>query len=524
MSADSEIEASPTTYLPISDQWLLIGLLSAGAILIDTSPLDLLRLPITLASFIAATPDTWIPLPILSALMIGALILERVHASTASVRVAWIVLAIATATGAVWYFRFGDLNWHATPDWIKDWTYNQALHESLRDGRLPWFLTDPFQGTNRYFANPETNVAPHALLLGVIDVETFLIAQCVAFLLAGLAACHYLARDLRLGPVASLTFVAMWLMNGHLIGHLHTGHTQWVGYLLFPCVFLFLHRAALGDLGGRTQAGLALAVATIALVGGFHLFVWCVIFTGVFVALDRSRWRFGVSALALLIGLTALRLVPAVTLYASPDTEFVGSYQQLSLLTRALVGEIRTKIDGLGWWEYDVYVGWAGFVIVLAGLTAPLGAVWRQSVASLWPSSIVLAALSMFNVYRWTLHPLPGFESQRVASRLLILGLLGFILIGCVQLNAWLDRRRTSNAHMAALGLVLLLLTTQLLVHTNGRRPTSDTGLGPPAVGVVISQQPEPVYAGAVAAGALVSAISLVMAVRLWRQPASAGP
>lgn len=493
---------------------MIVGLLVAGALLIDPSLLLLAGLP----AFIAATPDLWMPLPIVLALVTGAVALEVWKPSNNQLRVCWGIGGAIATVGVAWFFRFGDLNWHATPDWIKDWTYYTALHESLSHGRLPWFLAETFQGTTRYFANPETNVAPHALLLALIDVETFVIAQCAAFLVVGLVACYYLCRDLNLGPAASLTFVVMFLMNGHLIGHLHTGHTQWAGYLLFPCLFLFVHRAAMGDLSARTQAGLALSMALIAWSGGFHLFVWCVIFAGVFAVSDRARWRFGASALLLAAGLTAIRILPAAVLYVSPDTEFVGSYQQISLLLRGLVGEIRTKIDGLGWWEYDVYVGWTGLVVVLSGFTAPLGATWRHSVSSLWTPSLVLAALSMFNVYQWTLHPLPGFESQRVASRLMILGLLGFTLIGCVQLNTWLSKTRRTPARMAALMLAGWLLATQLLVHTNGRRPTSDTGLGPPAVNVVTPQPPEPLYVASVAGGALLTVISAGIALRMLRR------
>lgn len=488
-----------------------------AAVLIETTVPDLLRLPFTIASFLVATPDTWIPLIVLGILMAGAFVLEISTPTRRQERLAWCLTGVVSVVGVAWFFRFGDLNWHATPDWIKEWTYYTALHESLSHGRLPWFLNATFQGTDRFFANPETNIAPQTLLLAWMDVPAFVILQCAAFVGLGVGASYYLARDLALTPVAAVAFLALFLMNGHVIAHLHTGHAQWVGYFAFPVVFLFLHRAAIGDMSGRTRAGLALGLALIELVGGWHLFVWCVIFIAVFVVSDRSRWRFGASLSLLVAGLSAVRILPAAVLYDSQNSEFVGSYQQLSILVHALVGELRRKVDSLDWWEYDVYVGWVGLIVIAAGLTSPLSRTWRHSVSSLWVPSVIMAVLSSLNIYKWTLFQMPGFESERVASRLLVVGLLGFALIGCVQLNLWLAGSR-SRTRRAALAVAGLLMTTQLLVHTNGRRPTSDEGHGPPAFNVVSDRRPEMAYTATVGAGAALTLLSIVLAIRLWRR------
>lgn len=316
-----------------------------------------------------------------------------------------------------------------------------------------------------------------------------------------------------------MAFLAIFLMNGHVIAHFETGHVQWVGYFLFPCMFLFLHRVAMGDRGGRTQAGLAMALALIAMVGGWHLFVWCVIFVGVFVALDRSRWRFGASLSLLLTGLSAWRILPAVAMYDAGDSEFVGSYRRLSMLAGALVGGARRVTDGMNWWEYDAFVGWVGLVIVTAGLTAPLSRTWGHPVARLWVPSVTMLVLSTFNIYQWTLFQLPGFVSERVASRLLVVGLLGFLLIGCVQLNMWLASRPLPRTRLAALALAGVLLAAQLVVHTNGRRPPSDRGLGPPSINVVSERRPDAGYVASVASGAVLTLVSLGVAVRRWRRP-----
>lgn len=489
----------------------------AGAILVESTLPAVARLPLTLATFIRATPDTWIPLVVILCLMAGALILEWAGRSQRRARFAWLIAGAIFVSGAVWFFRAGDLDWHTTQDWVKEWTYHAALRDSLSQGRLPWHLQEAFQGTRLFFANAETNVAPQALLLAWIDVPAFVVIQAALLMAIGLIASYHLATDLEFGPAASMLFLAMWLMNGHIIAHLETGHGQWITYLLFPCVFLFLHRVAAGNASGRTGAGLAVALALMALSGGWHLFVWAIIFIGVFVAAARARWSFGVSLALLVAGLCALRVVPAAAFYDAPAREFVGSYQSLQMLIAGFVGEPRNVTDNLDWWEYNTFVGWVGLTVVAAGLTAPLSRVWHHPVSAFWLPSVVMVVLSMFNIYEWTLFKLPGFESERVATRLLIVGVLGFTLIACVQFNAWLERHARSWWRLTAIALAALLLASQLVAHVNSRRPRPESA-APPAVNAVDLQAPERPYVWSVAGGGMVTLVSLGIAGAMWRR------
>ena len=483
----------------------------------------LIRLPISLAQSINATPDSWIPLLAVVALLASAITLQSIRRNERRERVAWWLSGATAVAGIVWFYRAGDLDWHATRDWIKEWTYHTALRESLAAGRLPWLLRESFQDTDRFFANAETNIAPHVVLLAWLEVSTFVVVQAAALLAAGVFATYHLARDLRLGPIASMAFLTIFLMNGHVTAHLETGHGQWVTYFLLPCVLLFVHRAATDQAGARTAAALALTLLAITLVGGWHVFVWCVIFITVFTIADRSRWRFGVVLALLVAGLSAVRIIPAVLFFDVGEREFVGSFQQLSVLARALIGDAGGMTDGLDWWEYNAFVGWTGFVLALAGLTAPLSRTWAHSVSALWLPSLAMVLLSILDIYEWTLFQLPGFESQRVASRLMIVGLLGFVLIGCVQLDAWLLRNARSRWRIATVAIAGLLLAVQLVVHTTGRRPRPDRGGAPPAIDVVSDRAPDTPYRASVAAGALLTLISAGLAARVLLRRSDAG-
>jgi hypothetical protein len=520
VTSDQDDSAYRSTLIPVNDQWLVVGAMLLGAVLIDTTLTDLVRLPLTRADFIAETPDTWLPLTFVIAMMAGALSLQWLGRSDKRERLAWLTAGVVCVVGAVWFFRAGDLDWYTTQDWVKEWSYHTALRESLSRGQLPWYLNEVFQGTTLFFANAETNVAPHALLLAWLDVPTFIVIQAAALVAIGVAGSYYLARDLQLGPIASMAFLAIFLMNGHLIAHLETGHEQWVTYFLFPHVLLFLHRAAIGNVSGRTQAGLAVALAMMALIGGWHVFVWAIIFIAVFVAGSPARWRFGVTLALLVVGLSALRILPVLAFYDAPPREFVGSFQSLPVLIAAFVGEPRNVTDNLDWWEYNTFVGWIGFTIVLAGVTAPLSKVWKHPVSSLWVPSVVMVVLSTMNIYGWTLFKLPGFESERVASRLLIVGVLGFTLIACVQLNQWMARHARSRWRVIVLGLAALLMAAQLVTHLNSRRPRPGRELGPPSVNVASLQAPAPAYFWSVAGGGIVTLISLGVAFAMWRRRA----
>ncbi|MBM3347809.1 MAG: hypothetical protein FJY55_15140, partial [Betaproteobacteria bacterium] len=518
VTSDHDASGYRSTLIPVNDQWLVVGAMLAGAVLVDTTITDLVRLPLTRADFIAATPDTWLPLAVVIVMMAGALALEWCGRSDTRERVAWLIAGAIGAAGAVWYFRAGDLDWYTTQDWVKEWSYHTAWRESLSRGQLPWHLHDTFQGTRLFFANAETNVAPHVLLLTWLDVATFVVAQATVLVAIGVAGSYALARELKLGPVASMAFLAIFLMNGHVIAHLETGHEQWVTFFLLPHVLLFLHCVAVGDVSGRTQAGLAVVLAMMALIGGWHVFVWAVIFIAVFVAGARARWRFGATVALLVLGLIAVRVVPVLGFYDSPPREFVGSFQRLDVLIAAFVGEPRNITDNLSWWEYNTFVGWVGLTIVLAGVTAPLNKVWKHPVSSLWLPSVVMVVLSTLNIYEWTLFRLPGFESERVASRLLIVGVIGLTLIACVQLNDWTARCARSPWRVMALSLAALLMAAQLVPHFNSRRPRSESKNVPPGVNVVSPQPPTPAYTWSVAGGGMVTLTSLGVAAAMFRR------
>jgi len=497
-------------------QLAAVTVATLAAVLAESTLGKVLALPAALVAEVARTPPAHLPASALLLLLVAAAYLQC-RRNPALERAWWMAATVAAVGGIVWFFRAGDLDWHGSGDWKKEWTYYTAWQEALARGRLPWYLTEVFQTTNRFFANPETTIGPQVILLRWMAIGHYYAAVAAACVAIGVTALHRLARELDFSPLVSLLVLALFLMNGHLIAHLGNGHLQWIACFAFPSVFLYLLRAARGDTSSQTRAPLALSLMLMLVVGGWHPFVWCVIFIAAWTIADRSRWTFGAGVGLLTAGLAAFRVVPAMTVYASSRNVFLSSYPSIEVLVAALVGYARAGINDLFWFEYDAFVGWVGFAIVCAGLTGPINRSWRSDASSFWVPSVTLVLLSIFDTYKWTLFKLPGFASERVATRLVIVGVLGFALIGSTQLDRWVRRESDRGWRIAAVSLVTALLLLQLVLRTNLLRPASDQGLGPAAVNVLSSQPVETAYAVSVVAGLGISVASLAFAIRQWR-------
>jgi hypothetical protein len=220
--------------------------------------------------------------------------------------------------------------------------------------------------------------------------------------------------------------------------------------LRVPGVFLYLLRAARGDTSAQTRARLCAVadadarrrrLAPFRVVRDLHCRVD-----------DRRsfRWTFGARCwrvdrrtcrLSRGAGHDGVRLEPQL---------FLSSYQSIEILVAALVGYARNGINDLFWFEYDAFVGWVGFAIVSAGLTAPINRSWRSAASSFWVPSVTLMILSIFDIYKWTLFRLPGFvvgarghaagDCRRARIR----------LIGSTQLDRWVRRESHRSWRIAA--------------------------------------------------------------------------
>jgi hypothetical protein len=62
----------------------------------------------------------------------------------------------------------------STQDHLKDWGYYSTLRQAVETRQLPLYSKQAFHlRTERYFANAETPLGLHAILLAFLDIRTF---------------------------------------------------------------------------------------------------------------------------------------------------------------------------------------------------------------------------------------------------------------------------------------------------------------------------------------------------------------
>src|SRR5436309_11139084 len=60
------------------------------------------------------------------------------------------------------FFNWGDVRLVAY-DWPKETGYLDVQRQALLTGELPWHVSRPFHGSDRFLALPETNLLPQTL-------------------------------------------------------------------------------------------------------------------------------------------------------------------------------------------------------------------------------------------------------------------------------------------------------------------------------------------------------------------------
>jgi hypothetical protein len=437
-------------------------------------------------------------------------------------------LEVAAVLGGVlvllWFFRFGRVDWVQNQDWQKEYTYGWALKDAVATHTMPYYLWDPLQRTDRYLADLETIAAPHALLLTVLDVSEFLPINILAAFLVGAYAFVRLGREVPLSPFTWTVLLTIFLCNGHISNHLGAGHLQWAAYFLLPWIYLCVVRASRGDETPANATALALTLSAMIFIGGWHVFVWSWLYLLFFCVVSRHRLLFLGRASLIVAGLSAFRLLPAIATFGGGTNEFLGSYHHLSVLATALAGDQHSTLDNLNWWEYDLYVGFAGLLLLVIGALPWKGPANRLGRDLLLPNAALLA-LSMYDIYAYTFFRLPGFVSERVATRLVIMTLLGLALAGCARLDEtklW----RAGRATAGTVGVLFAgwLLALQLIVRTEAVRPLAARS-APPVMSNTLRIKPvEATYFRSIWGGAAISLITLFVLADSFRRSGKSVP
>jgi hypothetical protein len=308
-------------------------------------------------------------------------------------------------------------------------------------------------------------------------------------------------------------FLLVFTLNGHIVSHLSVGHLPWAAYFLTPWMLVSAVRTSRGNRSSRNVATCAATFAGMILIGGWHVFVWSLLFM-TFACLIPPRRIAVLARIGLLTALlAAVRLTPAMLTYGVGANIFVSGYPTGASLLAALVAT-PTREALLEPWELDAYVGYIGFLLLCLGALPFRQSVKRFLNGLLLPAG-VLTILSMADVYARTLFRLPGFVSERVSSRLIILPILWLTLAGAVRIDPWWRGTKQSIATSIPVLLGVWFLAVQLALRAQVWRPHIGTTLDGLPMDVLKVMPVEPLYFWAFWCGAAVSAVSTLAVARL---------
>ena len=433
-------------------------------------------------------------------------------------RSARLIEALACMFGVaiwLWLFHAGQFPW-TEGDWREEWMFFFAWKEALRDGTMPYYLGTALQGTERYLANLQTPMMPYIAALALVSVKTFLLCHIIVVYIAGFLGAIALRRELALGLLPWMMFVFIFTLNGHIVSHLSVGHLPWIAYFLMPWILWSAVRTARGDSSARNVITCAIAWAAMILIGGWHVFVWSLIFL-IVTCLARPRQLVVLGQIGVLTALlAAVRLAPGVATYGTGANIFLSGFPTLASMFESL-GGTPVRYALLDQWELETYVGGAGLILLGLGAVPFMEAGKRHMNFLLLPSA-ALIILSFGDIYRDTLFRLPGFVSQRVPTRLLIVPVLWLALAGAVRIDAW-RRYHRSLAASLVLSVGGWFLALQLLLRAQAWRPHTGPSADLLPTGVLKTMPAESGYFWAFWIGAAVSvATALAVAAFVFRR------
>ncbi|HVP58806.1 MAG TPA: hypothetical protein VMU02_11990 [bacterium] len=384
-----------------------------------------------------------------------------------------VILSLIFAAGVLHWVLFlnhGDLSFRLE-DWGKEFIFYSVVRQAINSGTVPYHISVRFYETDRFLGIPETNLAPHVLLLPLMSTGGFVLFDLLLLYALGFLGLLFLARRYNLSLIAFAAFFLLFNFNGHITAHIGVGHSAWTGYFLLPWLFLFMMEVIEGHATRMTPLKLALVLFAMVLKGSFHLYIWCLILLALVVAFNWRQTRPILWGIVASLALSLFRLVPAAFTLLGRREKFIWSYPTINDLVDAMVTIRQQTPDRLklwgtaGWWEYDMYVGIIGFaLLVYFGIWLRFSRrddlkPYKYPALDLPLVVMLLLALSYFQGFI-TRIPFPPLRIERVATRFVLVPVATLSLISVIRLEQVLrgiaKTLRVRFLEIAALALMAL--------------------------------------------------------------------
>lgn len=372
-------------------------------------------------------------------------------------------------------FNNGNVSFTAL-DWVKESAYLDTLREAQLSNTLPWKWVDSYYQTEYFLGNPEIVLTPDIFLLRWLSNPTFALIHTILFYTIGFIGSLALARKLRATFLAFLTFWLLFNYNGYIVSHLAMGHFQWTGYFVLPLYFLFLIELAkttkiLNSKNKLYALAMALLLGVLFWNGSFHIAIWCLLFLFLTSLLTGNRKllpnAFAIAFLGAILGIG--RILPALFSFRGKELPHFSGYYNLTMLVDALT-RLRSytfNVGQLGWWEYDMYIGFFGFaLLVFTSMRFFFNRHRNLHVdVSILLAALIMALFSLAETYSLIIKlPIPFSDIERVPSRFIV---LPFLVILIFAFAGTVDLSKYSPKHGRRFVLLAVpFIAYELLLHS----------------------------------------------------------
>ena len=422
---------------------------------------------------------------------------------------------------------FYSFDWYAIHQWL------DVAKLALRDRVIPyevklWSDAGPSSelfGT-KYFAMPFLTVSPQVLFLRWVSVQSFITIQIVLAMSVSFYSLVLWKRYLHLSCFSASVLILMWSLNGALVGRMGVGHIQLTGYFLIP-VFVYGMKLLADSTKGaasryvpvRNALLLSCILFVVLLQGSVHTVYQMSLIVGLFGIVFVRSLKYVMLTLAVFALLASYFIFPnvmfgaysvisqgadvrqifggygtgfsealrSVTSIALPDVGrlanltannfawplLVHCFAIVSHLFLALVYPFSAWTDAS--WEYSVYVGPVGVLLMFLGLYGFfrgrdssgrlfLGACRKEIVlvTIVFMLSLSVSSRAIFNLVQQYV----SFNAiDRLPTRMLLYPLFVLLLCMCIGLDRMKLRIPLLNHLWIKLG-ILATLAYSLLANS----------------------------------------------------------
>ena len=389
----------------------------------------------------------------------------------------WVNLAFLSLLFGGGLYQWGSfLSWGRGNLSFHDWAYITLprltfLKDAMMRGLLPLHTanTEALGGiTTRFMAIPDVILSPQIIMLRFLNMGRFLIFDIGLMYTLGFIGLLLLRKKYGLSAIAFTSIFLLYNFNGHILAHFSVGHFTWGGSFLFSWFALFIFELIEGKTGWRWVTKFSILLFIIFLQGGYHQFVWCILFM-LFLAIFSIKNIVQISKGVLFSLLVSMvRILPPFILLGKFNEQFKGGYREALTIINNLIHfqtiyspiGIEDVSAGLSTWESSFFIGAIGTAFLF------YFGIWRtvtnsnatQNHKVILLPALCITILSLGLVYQTIreLLPIPLITGERVSSRMLGLAFVMVLVLATIEFQAWLNQSKAVKITIMFTSLLLL--------------------------------------------------------------------